>query len=91
MRSPRRADRGHLIVLLFIDIDRFKDINDTHGHAAGDEVLRQVASRLSSACARVDAIARQGGGRVHRAFERHRKERPGHAGDDRMQESSRSR
>jgi len=57
--ASRRS--GHLIVLLFIDIDRFKDINDTHGHAAGDEVLRQVASRLSSCLREVDAIARQGG------------------------------
>ncbi len=57
--ASRRS--GHLIVLLFIDIDRFKDINDTLGHAAGDEVLREVASRLSACLREVDAIARQGG------------------------------
>ena len=57
--AARRS--GTLIVLLFIDLDRFKDINDRYGHLAGDEVLREVASRLSACLREVDAIARQGG------------------------------
>lgn len=57
--AARRS--GTLIVLLFIDLDRFKDINDRLGHPAGDEVLREVANRLSACLREVDAIARHGG------------------------------
>jgi diguanylate cyclase (GGDEF)-like protein len=55
-----RCSDGDL-ALLFIDIDRFKEINDTHGHLAGDGVLRTVAERLSTSIRPDDAVARYGG------------------------------
>jgi diguanylate cyclase (GGDEF)-like protein len=55
-----RRNREELVVLVF-DVDRFKDINDTFGHAAGDEVLRQVAQRLAGVTRDGDSIARLSG------------------------------
>ena len=52
---------GHPLSLLMIDIDRFKWINDTHGHPVGDAVLREVARRLSEEVRSVDRVARFGG------------------------------
>jgi diguanylate cyclase (GGDEF)-like protein len=49
------------IGLLFLDLDGFKDINDTHGHEAGDDVLRQVAHRFASIVRASDTLARVGG------------------------------
>lgn len=57
-RISRRG--GHLAVL-FIDLDRFKTLNDGHGHAFGDMVLRAVASRLRNRCREEDTLARLGG------------------------------
>ena len=47
--------------VLCIDLDRFKDVNDSRGHAAGDEVLRQASARLRSLLRRGDRLARLGG------------------------------
>ena len=56
------ARRTHQpLALLFIDLDYFKEINDNHGHALGDEVLKAVARLLSSATREVDTVARLGG------------------------------
>ena len=49
------------LALLFLDLDGFKLINDTYGHAAGDEVLRLVGDRLSSRLRKADVVARIGG------------------------------
>jgi|CXWL01.1.fsa_nt_gi diguanylate cyclase (GGDEF)-like protein len=49
------------IELAVFDIDRFKSINDTHGHAAGDLVLREIAARCSTRLRRDDIVARWGG------------------------------
>ena len=53
--------RGKPLALALLDLDNFKRINDTHGHQAGDEVLRRAASRLLSTVRGDDAICRLGG------------------------------
>ncbi|UGQ44907.1 putative bifunctional diguanylate cyclase/phosphodiesterase [Massilia endophytica] len=51
----------HLVATILMDLNKFKEINDTLGHAAGDHVLREVASRLQSAVRESDTVARLGG------------------------------
>lgn len=57
----RMKRQGHPYAVLFIDIDRFKRINDTYGHETGDEVLRQLAQELKVAARATDFVARYGG------------------------------
>lgn len=55
------ADSRGALAVLCIDLDHFKEVNDRHGHAAGDAVLRQVTQRLSSLVRSGDIVARLGG------------------------------
>ena len=52
---------GHFGALMFLDLDNFKPLNDTHGHKAGDILLMEVAQRLSRCVREVDTVARFGG------------------------------
>lgn len=55
------TEHGRRRAFLMIDIDHFKEVNDTYGHAAGDEVLKQVASALAHAVRADDSVYRYGG------------------------------
>lgn len=59
LKAP--ADQRKPMAVLVLDLDHFKSINDTHGHAAGDEVLKQFADRLRTRMRSFDLLARTGG------------------------------
>ena len=59
LETARRSGRSFAVHC--IDLDRFKDINDTFGHLAGDELIRRVSRKLQEACRQTDTIARLGG------------------------------
>ena len=61
-QAMARAERSQtLLAVMFLDLDRFKEINDSLGHAAGDEVLKEVARRLQSCLRSTDSVGRLGG------------------------------
>lgn len=57
----RHKRSGGMLAIFFLDLDRFKPVNDHYGHAVGDQVLKEVARRLRHAVRRYDTVARFGG------------------------------
>jgi len=57
----RARREGGLVTVMFLDIDGFKDVNDRFGHSIGDELLRQISSRLVACLRETDTVARLGG------------------------------
>ena len=80
----RLAAEGDRLSVLVCDIDRFKQVNDTRGHAAGDEVLRVVAGRLRAAARPGDVPGRWGGEEFLGRAPRHRQRRGGQRGRGRL-------
>jgi diguanylate cyclase (GGDEF)-like protein len=59
--AARSQRYGHPLTVISFDLDKFKQINDTYGHPAGDQVLKEFAKRLESAIRKSDTAARMGG------------------------------
>jgi PleD family two-component response regulator len=70
----RSQESGDNLAILYIDVDRFKHINDTYGHAAGDAALVEVAQILKESLRRTDFVGRLGG-RIRRRVDRHDRSR----------------
>ena len=60
-RAVGRLGDGEAVAVIFVDLDRFKEVNDVHGHHVGDAVLVEAARRLTQAARRGDTVARLGG------------------------------
>ena len=61
MEKARAERNGSKVALFFIDVNRFKDINDTYGHDVGDKVLKYVANKLVKSVRKTDSVIRFGG------------------------------
>jgi diguanylate cyclase (GGDEF)-like protein/PAS domain S-box-containing protein len=59
--ATARRNKGHILALMFIDLDKFKPINDTLGHAIGDKLLTKIATRIQTCLRASDTAARLGG------------------------------
>jgi diguanylate cyclase (GGDEF)-like protein len=56
-----RTGRGENLAVLFLDVDHFKAVNDSHGHDVGDEVLKHIAAQISESLRPTDTVGRYGG------------------------------
>jgi diguanylate cyclase len=62
LESFERADlNNEILSFMYIDIDHFKQVNDTFGHLAGDEILKQLSQILRDSCRSIDIVSRNGG------------------------------
>ncbi len=59
--TRRAAARGKIVAALFVDLDRFKDVNDSYGHTVGDELLAVMATRLARCIRHYESVGRIGG------------------------------